>query len=157
MLTIAMLMVMWSDVTEYIISNHLNGFILVLFLLGLFLFPISVKASLIAAGGVFLVGLLLFTLGLMGGGDLKLLIVLCLWAGWPGTGQLLLLMSLFGLVLVIVFVPLRRIAPSLWMKRFPTRSLPRILTRREPLPYGVAIAGAFLTMLWTHAIAPLAW
>jgi prepilin peptidase CpaA len=156
MLTIAMLWVIWRDAAEYIISNRLNGFVLALFLLGIFLFPISLQPALITAGIVFAVGLLLFTLGLMGGGDIKLLMVLSLWAGWPATGQLLLLTSVIGGLLVLIIAPLRRIVPPLWAKRLPARTLPRILTRKEPIPYGLAIAGAFLIMLWTGDIPALA-
>ena len=155
-LTAAMLWVIWRDAAEYTISNHLNAFVLALFIVGLFVLPIAAMHAVTVAAIVFAVGLVLFNLGLMGGGDVKLIAVLSLWAGWPGTGKLLIVTALLGGLLALVLVPLRRIIPPLWLKRAPTKNLPRILTRQQPIPYGIAIAGAFLYMLWTGDIPALA-
>ena len=97
----------------------------------------SVNAALCAAA-VFAAGALLFSRGLMGGGDVKLLTVATLWAGPSGTPTLLIVTAVLGglltlalllpLALRIVFAP----------------SAAASAAERMPVPYGVAIAGAAL-------------
>ena len=151
-LTAAMLGVVWWDGSRYVIPNGLNLGILALFVVGCFFLPIPLVPSVAAAVGVFALGLGIFALGLMGGGDVKLLAVLSLWAGWPGAAYLIFLTALFGGALVLMVLPSRLLAPRLWPKLFPGQPLPRILTHKEPTPYGLAIATAFLFMLWTGQI-----
>ncbi len=155
-LTIAMLGVMGYDMRYYLITNRMNLFLLALFVLAAFLLPVSFWPAVTAATCVFVLGFGIFSLGLMGGGDVKLLAVLSLWAGWPGAGYLLFLTAMCGGVLVVIILLLRAALPGVWLRLFPTRNLPRILTRKQPIPYGLAIASAFLLMLWTGQIAVLA-
>jgi prepilin peptidase CpaA len=96
----------------------------------------SAGAALCAAA-VFAAGALLFSRGLMGGGDVKLLTAATLWAGPDGTptllvgtavlGGLLTLALLFPLACRAVFAPPAAAA-----------------AKRIPVPYGVAIAAAAL-------------
>lgn len=152
-LTGCMLWVMVSDARRYIISNALNLTVLALFVLAAVLLPIPVLPALAMAGLMLLLGLGLFALGIMGGGDIKLLTVLSLWTGWwLPTFQFVFLTAMLGGLLVILILPLRAALPPVWLKLFPTRSLPRLLVRKEPVPYGLAIAAAFLVMLWTHQV-----
>lgn len=151
-LTISMVSVMVYDARHYLITNSMNLSLLMLFVLAAFLLPVAVVPAVLAATGIFLLGFGLFSLGLMGGGDVKLLAVLSLWAGWPGSAHLLFLTAICGGVLVALILVLRATLPKLWFRLFPTRNLPRVLTRKEPIPYGLAIAGAFLLMLWTGHI-----
>jgi prepilin peptidase CpaA len=137
-----MLAVLWKDTREYRIPNTLNSSIFLLWLPALFLLNVSLIGGLLGFGLVLAVGLGLFALRLMGGGDIKLLAVLALWmGGWQGTLSLLLATVLLGGVLAILLVILRRIVA-------PMPKLPRVLTKGAPIPYGVAIAGAFLWLLW---------
>jgi prepilin peptidase CpaA len=105
---------------------------------------------------VLAVGLGLFTLGLMGGGDIKLLVVLTLWTGWTAaTAQFIFLTAIFGGLLVVVVLLMRAVLPPLWLKLRPKHNLPRLLTRKQPVPYGIAIAAAFAWLMWTGGITGL--
>lgn len=151
-LTLAMLAVIYLDITRYLIPNSLNAAILVMFVGAAFFLPFSWLA-LVAASIILVVGLGFFALGLMGGGDIKLLTVLALWTGWGiVTLQFILLTALVGGVLVLFTFAARAVAPIFW-KRTP---LPRFLTWKQPVPYGIAIAGAFLLLLWSNHIPILA-
>ncbi len=152
-LTLAMLGVVVLDASRYLIPNSLNFAILLLWLAGIYFLPIHVLPALAAAGIILLVGLGLFALGLMGGGDIKLLVVLALWTGWgTATAEFLILTAFVGGILVIVLLILR----SLVQVVMKGRNLPRILIHKQPVPYGLAIAGAFLLVLWQHHIPALA-
>lgn len=136
--------VIYTDTTRYTISNRVNGIILGLFVLAAPFLPAQWEA-LAAAAIFFAVGLALFALGLMGGGDVKLLTVLTLWTGWSvATLNFFFLTAVFGGVLVLLVLPLRWLAPRV---RKSEKPLPRLLTRKEPVPYGIAIACAFLLLL----------
>ncbi len=151
-LTAAMLAVIISDMTRYLIPNSLNLAILGLFVCAAFFLPVGLPMGLISAAIILVIGLGLFALGLMGGGDIKLLVVLSLWTGWSmATAQFLMLTAMIGGVLVIVLLTARFLAPLVWK-----REMPRLLTPKQPVPYGLAIAGAFLVMLWTKGVPPLA-
>ena len=150
-----MLWVVVSDASRYIISNTLNLVLLGLYAAAAFLLPVApVGPALGAAVLVLAVGLGLFTLGLMGGGDIKLLVVLSLWTGWSeATPQFIFLTAIFGGLLVFVVLFARFIAPSFWPVA--TKPLPRLLTKKQPVPYGIAIAAAFTWLLWTGDIQGL--
>jgi prepilin peptidase CpaA len=147
LLALAMLLVIVLDVSRYIIPNSLNAAILVLYVFAAFLLHLPWATALLAALLMLVVGLGLFALGLMGGGDIKLLVVLTLWTGWSmATADFLMLTAMAGGLLVIAVLILRAFAGRL----FPAgkgKTLPRILMRKQPVPYGVAIALAFLAML----------
>lgn len=156
-LTLLMLWVVVSDASRYIISNWLNGAIAGFYVLAVFTLPVAPLPALGAAAIVLLIGLGLFALGLMGGGDIKLLAVLALWTGWSmATPQFIFLTAVFGGLLVIIVLPARALAPKLWPKLRPSQTLPRLLTKKQPVPYGVAIAAAFVWLLWTGNIAGIA-
>jgi prepilin peptidase CpaA len=98
----------------------------------------TIAGSLGAAGcaaAVFLVGALLFSRGLIGGGDVKLLAAATLWAGPASTPALLVVTGVLGglLTLVLLFSARLRAAIS-WARAAAVSSL--------PVPYGAAIAAA---------------
>lgn len=151
LLTLCMGWVVVSDARHYIIPNWLNTLILTLFVAAVLLLPLAPLApvpALGAASAVLAVGLLLFGLGLMGGGDVKLLAVLSLWTGWGMTTlHFIFLTAVCGGVLVVLVLAARALLAPLWFKLRPQAGLPRLLTRGEPVPYGIAIAAAFLWLL----------
>ena len=150
LLAFSMVAVMLLDITRYIIPNLLNLGILVLYIAAAYMLGLPFGWALLAAGVTLLFGLGLFALGLMGGGDIKLLVVLMLWTGWSIVSlQFVMMTAVFGGVLVVVVLLMRATLPPL----FSAGKLPRILTRKEPVPYGVAIAGAFLFLLSQGMIA----
>ena len=103
-------------------------------------------ASIGCAVSVFFAGALLFSRGLIGGGDVKLLAAATLWAGPGGTLPLLALMGLLGGLLGL-FV-LSPICPDFagMRRRTATGASEIVANRPHPtvVPYGVAIAAAAL-------------
>ncbi len=156
-LSACMAWVMVSDASRYIISNRLNMVLLGLYGVAVIALPIHGWLWALAAAALVLVaGLALFSLGLMGGGDIKLLVVLSLWTGWGmPTWQFLFLTAVCGGVLVVVVLLARLVLPPLLFKLNPTRNIPRLLVRKQPVPYGIAIAAAFAWLLWMGGIAGL--
>ena len=157
-----MLMVFYKDATRFIIPNWLNGTLLLLFPLwwAMSPYPIDALSSLYGFLGVFAIGYIIFMLNVMGGGDIKLLAVLGAWMGWsPALQQMLLYMGIFGGFLALGLLITRKYMPA-FGAMFGWKSIPRIFTHKEPVPYGLAIALAFLLMLWkgkvpTVPLAPL--
>lgn len=156
-LGICMAIVVISDARYYIIPNWLNLAILILYISALFLLPVKADLLTLAAGVIILfIGMAFFTLGLMGGGDVKLLAVLTLWVGWSSaTLQFIFSTAIFGGVLVVIVLLLRAIVPPFWLKLCPKKTLPRILTRKQPVPYGIAIAAGFSFLLWQDKVPGL--
>ena len=148
-LTVAMAAVIILDATRYLIPNSLNFAILLLWLAAIFFLPAHIPMALAAAAIMLVVGLGFFALGLMGGGDIKLLVVLTLWLGWGmQTIHFIVLTAVMGGVLVILMLLIR--AAGQLLARGHT--LPRFFTPKQPVPYGLAIAAAFLLMLWRDAV-----
>ena len=99
----------------------------------------------LCAAAVFIVGALLFSRGLIGGGDVKLLAAATLWAGPAATVSLLVLTGLLGGVLCLLLLSpvgalIAAARPTLGdPSGDPARGANRVL-----VPYGVAIAAAAL-------------
>lgn len=155
-LTLAMLRVMVTDATRFTITNQLNISIAVLWGVTAFFLPVDPYGALMASALMLGVGLILFYTNLMGGGDVKLLTVLILWTGW-GKASLTFLftMGMVGGVIVLVLLVLRGMIPRIALRLCPTRNVPRVFSPGEPVPYGLAIAGAFLWMLWEGLVPAL--
>ena len=109
---------------------------------------VTVGAGLVALGcaaAVLLAGALLFSRGLIGGGDVKLLAAATLWVGPGATPMLLVLTGLLGgLLCLIVLSPLgAQIATAGQVVLDPSSGAAEN-KRALVVPYGVAIAGAAL-------------
>jgi prepilin peptidase CpaA len=96
-----------------------------------------------SGAGLFAAGFALFSLGLFGGGDAKLLAAAGLWFGWPQTLPFLVLTVLAGGVLALcvggwsVIMKSSEIHDGPWLKRFSSI--------KPNVPYGYAFAiGAIL-------------
>lgn len=128
------------DARHYVIPNWLNFGIAALYVAYFALvLPQPWWDGVAACGAMLAVGFLLFSLGIMGGGDVKLLTVSMLWTGWSALSlQFVFATAIVGGILTIALLILRRVVPLLKI-----RSLPRILMRGQPVPYGIAIALAF--------------
>ncbi len=134
-----------KDATSYTIPNWISlallaGFVPVIFLLGL---PLSlVGASLLVAVIALLVGMGMFALGWIGGGDAKFLAAASLWLGVSGAPQFLLVTALCGGALSLALMAMR----SVWLRPFAAQGpawVGRLATPKADCPYGVAIcAGA---------------
>ncbi len=130
--------------------------------------PIDWMSAFVVAGLVFTVGFACFAFQLMGGGDVKLMAALALWAGIEHIALFLTVTSLAGGLLSLVTIVLRRWvrSPALLMLT-PLTSLitsrfhrPAVLAGsqssagqtddqiNESLPYGVAIAAGGFAVIY---------
>jgi prepilin peptidase CpaA len=134
------------DIATRLISNEICLVLALLGIAGQLAIPMQIAQSLMVAAILFLLLLLLYTRGWIGGGDLKLLVALAI--GLPPTGvvQLLTTTALTGGVLALVHLMMRLLpypglapAGSSFVRRVYAIERWRHL-RHAPLPYGVAIA-----------------
>ena len=101
--------------------------------------------SLLIAGGTFLAGFVLFARGAMGGGDVKLLSALALWAGPQYFPSLIMIIAIAGGVLAMAILLFAR-NPYLALATLHVRAalgLPSAPTSKKggrTIPYGIAIA-----------------
>lgn len=100
------------------------------------------------AVAVFLGGALLFAMGAFGGGDVKLLAAVALWAGTAWIGPLLLAVSLFGGLLCLALLAGRALPERL---RRANPGLQRLLVGEARVPYGIAIALGTLALFFLPA------
>lgn len=145
------------DVTSFRIPNWIS-----LAAIGLF-FPAAllVGAPLSQIGvhlgvgvAALLVGMFMYAIRWVGGGDAKLFGVTALWVGWPSVGEYLLYTALFGGALAIVLLNLRSdYARSFWLKA--PAWVERLRQKDGPIPYGVAIAGGALAAFPSSSLVQL--
>lgn len=149
-LTVLYLAVIVTDATRYVIPNWLNLAILALYP-ALFLVspPEPWWTGLAACAVMFAIGLGMFALGIMGGGDIKLLVVSMLWTGW-GMASITFIVytALAGGVLALVVILLRRTVVPMLVRYSPGRAIPRLFMAKQPIPYGLAIAAGFLLVMY---------
>jgi prepilin peptidase CpaA len=132
----ALLYATWTDIRARIIPNPLNAGIALAAPLwwwasGLGLWPGA--AIQIAIGGVALLLFMgAFALGMMGGGDVKLIAALGLWLVPPDFLKMIVWMSIGGGVLTLVMLVWHRV---------------RRAEGQVEIPYGVAIAAATIPVL----------
>lgn len=135
------------DLRRLVIPNPLIGGLCVLWLLDLETSaqPAStVLATIGCAAAVFAGGAVLFSRGLIGGGDVKLLAVASLWAGADAVPPLLVMTALIGgLLALFLLTPLGARIASRRTGAAPTGSRGNG-AHQAPVPYGVAIAAAAL-------------
>lgn len=138
-----------SDVLNFTIPNGVPIAVVALFFPQMFLQGIEIwplASSLASAGLLFVVGVLMFSRGLLGGGDVKLIAALGLWTGLGHLPRFLVVMAVAGGVLA--FVTLASVlARSVAGKRYPIRL--RALAHAR-IPYAVAIAVAGLDLIARH-------
>jgi prepilin peptidase CpaA len=141
----------FEDFRRLIIPNTVSAGLCLLWPLHLATAPgMGLLAGAAAAGcaaGVFLAGAVMFSRGLIGGGDVKLLAAATLWAGPAGTPTLLVLTGVFGgLLCAFVLSPLGQIATAASGQIGLAQEGAADGKRRALVPYGVAIAAAALVV-----------
>lgn len=158
-----LLYICYTDAKSYRIPNWVNALLLVLYPVMLFCtYPwqgefVWWHPFAILAGG-FALSLLLLALNVMGAGDLKLLMVLAVWAGVKGIIPFVVLTGVYGGGLVLMLLVIRQLALFYYPVE-KVETMPQQLRMKEPVPYGIGIAAGFLTLLWggDAALLPLTW
>jgi prepilin peptidase CpaA len=137
-----------EDFRRLIIPNAVPAGLCLLWPVYLATTPAALAAALAATGcaaAVLLGGALLFSRGLIGGGDVKLLAAAALWAGAGATPTLLVLTGLLGgLLCLLLLTPLSAHFVAAGQVVLDQASAPRDGKKSAVVPYGVAIAGAAL-------------
>ena len=134
------------DLATRLIRNEICLVLGLLGIAGQFGSPMQVAGSLIVATILFALLLVIYQRGMIGGGDVKLLVALAIGLPLRGVIELLTITALAGGVLALVHLMMRllpypRLAPagSSLVRRVYAIERWRHL-RHAPLPYGVAIA-----------------
>lgn len=130
------------DLTTMTIPNWISG----LLILGFFpaawmvgLGPMTVAAHVGVAVAALLVGMGLFAMRVIGGGDAKLMSAACLWLGVSGSPMFILGTALAGGVLCLALLMARKeLRPWLGNDMGPAW-VTTLMEPRGDLPYGVAI------------------
>ena len=152
----------FTDIRERRIPNRLTGALAALYPVYVLVSPTPVAwpAALGLAVGVSVVGLVLFRRELIGGGDVKLLAALSLWAGAEQFVWFILVTTLTGGALSLLSLWNRRwgglIAAQLAMLGFAAATARATVVSDPPsggdpdrstLPYGVAIAAGGIAII----------
>jgi len=147
-----------GDALAMRISNRLVLLIAILFFpMALFTgMPLGIFGLHLAAGAaLFIAGFIIFSLGLFGGGDAKLLAAAGLWIGWPDVLPFLVMTALAGGVLAFVVGSWSMVNMSSEIKDGPI--FKRFGKIKPSVPYGYAFAiGALLVFPQSWWMPPLA-
>ncbi len=88
-----------------------------------------------------LAGMLLWSLGVFGGGDAKLLAATGLWLGWPVFGTAIAVIAVIGGAMALLIILIRKVLYFFPQIAAKSLVLSKIASAEKPyLPYGVAIA-----------------
>jgi prepilin peptidase CpaA len=114
--------------------------------------PLPDLAICVAVGAVaLLAGIAMFSLGWIGGGDAKLFAACSLWLGVAAMTPFLFWTAAAGGVLSVLLMTVRRLAPEVpgdaWYAR--------LMTKGEPVPYGLAICAGALAAFPQSVLAQL--
>jgi prepilin peptidase CpaA len=134
------------DIATRLIHNEICLTLALLGIVSQIAGPTHIIESLVAATILFLLLLVVYQRGFIGGGDVKLLVALAIGLPLTGVFQLLTVTALAGAVLALAHLVLRRLpyprpapAGSSLLRRVYAIERWRNL-RHAPLPYGTAIA-----------------
>lgn len=139
------------DASSMIIPNWLNALIAALFVPVALAGHMEMSAigwSLALGVVVFAIGAGLFMLGVMGGGDVKMIAACSVWLGLPLMVPFMLFTAIAGGGLAAVALLARRIAPAGVSDAGWTRWLTE---RKSGVPYGIAIAAGAI-FVWGQSV-----
>lgn len=141
-----------QDIARLTISNIFP--VLVILLFPAWVAVVGPQADIWMNGVNFLVilgiGMGLFSMGWLGGGDVKLFAAVALWFDFSAILQLTLYIAAAGGALAVMLTLLRRAVPAGVRDRFDWA----MFERRGPIPYGVAIAVGALLCVFLHGVNP---
>jgi prepilin peptidase CpaA len=134
-----------KDVTTYTIPNWISATLALAFVPVALVCGVSLHdggmAMAVGLGGLAL-GMIMFALGWIGGGDAKLMAASALWLGFPAVMPFLLVTALCGGGLALTLLAMR----SIWLRPLVAQGpawVGRLATPGAAAPYGLAIcAGA---------------
>ena len=131
-----------KDATSYTIPNWISLALLAAYVPAALVSHLSlseVGLSVLTSFIFLLVGIGMFALGWIGGGDAKFMAAAALWLGWPASGPFIVVTALCGGALSVGLLALRSDAlRSLTLQGPPW--VGRLATPKADAPYGVAIA-----------------
>jgi prepilin peptidase CpaA len=145
---VAVLAAALYDVREFRIPNECSLLLLVLYPLHLWTSPqaIGIDMSVLAAACVFGAAVLVYWFGTFGGGDVKLLSVLALWAGPALVWDFIAVTVLAGGVMAVIYMTRYRMMLA-WAFDAVGGVRIRDTLLAEQLPYGLAIAAGGVAVL----------
>ncbi|HEY8267627.1 MAG TPA: prepilin peptidase [Xanthobacteraceae bacterium] len=136
-----------SDLVSMAISNRLS----IALLLGFFVMAAMIGMPLADVGRhvmacllVLAVAFVFFALGWIGGGDAKLAAATALWIGFPLLLEYTLVAAIFGGMLTLMLLQLKRFPLPLPLASQPW--ITRLHTLENGIPYGIALAAAGLAV-----------
>ena len=144
------------DVTTFTIPNWISfAGILAFFPVALLVqAPLGViEGSTIAGVAALAVGVLMFSLGWIGGGDAKLFAACAFWMGWPAVMPFIIWTSLAGGVLAVSLMVSRKMAAG--YAGFGPAWFGRLMQEGGEVPYGLAIAAGALIAFPSSGLAHL--
>lgn len=132
-----------QDAVQLKISNMLSGAVLVLAVVAAILSGVepAVWQNVAVFIMALVVGTMMFSRGMLGGGDVKLLAAVMLWADLGGAVRLLASIFIFGGILALIIVFGRNVAPKSMVDRV------AVLKPKAGIPYGIAITFGTLFMV----------
>jgi prepilin peptidase CpaA len=143
------------DVTTFTIPNWLSLLAIVAFFPVALLahVPLAMFGAAVAVGvGALVLGILMFSLGWIGGGDAKLFAACALWLGFPAVLPFMVWTSLAGGVLALTLLWSRKLAVS-----YPAVGpawFGRLMQPGGDVPYGLAIAVGALVAFPSSVLMP---
>lgn len=131
-----------SDARTLTIPNKYVIGIIALFPIGYILNQgaISLESHLMAAGIVFGISFILFSLKLMGGGDSKMITAIALWLGMSGIMPFMVIMALTGGILASISLVLKKNKKLIPKKAGQKSWFGQLRENKSVVPYGIAIA-----------------
>jgi prepilin peptidase CpaA len=136
----------WTDWSSFRIPNWISLSVAGLFPVlgvGANMSTEAVLAGHLAAGAlILLLGMPLFAMGKIGGGDLKLLAAVSVWFGWSNLLAALFWIAAIGAAMCMLLLVLRESWIPLWLEAGGIRSA--ALERGRGAPYAIAIAAGFI-------------
>ena len=157
-LILFMIAVIIYDATKFIIPNWLVAIFIVLYPIFVLTSPVPIPwlSSLGLALACFAVGYVMFILNWMGGGDVKFFTGCVLWVGYGTQAvEFFVWMSIYGGALALLLIIIRKFVPAMLKGTKAEPYTPRLFLKGEPMPYGLAIAAGFLTILWQGSMPGL--
>jgi prepilin peptidase CpaA len=144
-----LLAVAYGDARELRIPNAAVVFVALLYFPA-FLLGVSGTSGWLSHLGaglfMFAVGYALFALRVFGGGDAKLMAALALWTGFTDLSRFLLLTAIFGGVLAVALLLMRRMD---WRGN---GRFAHLLAKDASIPYGIAIVAAAFDWIFRHMV-----